>query len=114
MRSTRNPNLSELAILQLEAAKLRLTEHSPEPGKHSRTARVDGIQGQENTDDYNDEDQNLNQDYGPESAIHEWRTQLEALATELEAAALAHPRLALLVAFGFGVVAGQMLSRRQD
>jgi hypothetical protein len=114
MKSTGNPNLPELEIIQLEAAKLRQPERIPERSKHSGTARGDVSHVLENTDEYNHEDQGLNPDTRPENRIHEWGAQLEALATELEAAAIAHPRLALLAAFGLGVVAGQLLSRKQD
>lgn len=114
MNSTGNQTLSELEILQLEAAKLRRREEIPEPGKLFRTDREDVFHGRENTDEYIHGDQSLDPHTGTENQVHEWGTQLEALATELETAAAAHPRLALLAAFSLGVVAGQLLSRKQD
>jgi hypothetical protein len=114
MNSTGNPNLSELEILQLEASKLHQRESIAEAGKHSRTAREKVAHGLENTSEYSHEDPSLDPDTRHENLIHEWGNQLKALATELEAAAAAHPRLALLAAFSLGVVAGQLLSRKQE
>jgi len=78
----------ELKILQKESRELRKSKSKPQAPELE------------------------NDEVEPETDSAELTTQVDQLIREVEEVATQHPALALLAAFGIGILVGQMLTRR--
>ena len=78
----------ELKILQKESRELRKSKSKPQAPELE------------------------NDEVEPETDSAELTTQIDQLIREVEEVATQHPALALLAAFGIGILVGQMLTRR--